>query len=135
MHATHPPDVVVDCAGGPPPAIFQNGAWNRTLTSMIVFDDTFVDENMRSGLAVGAEHRQRLHEWIPGSAGVALNRILQDCVARNEQHNRSLRAKADSIPAGVRGSLNADELCALQQRQDKRQYSGRFRGHLGNLGS
>jgi hypothetical protein len=34
LGATHPPHVVVDCTGGPPHAIFQNGAWNRTLANM-----------------------------------------------------------------------------------------------------
>jgi hypothetical protein len=34
---------------------------------MVVFDDTFVDQNVYSGLVVGAEHRQRLHELILGA--------------------------------------------------------------------
>jgi wobble nucleotide-excising tRNase len=42
--ATHPPHVVIDCTGGPPTAIFQANAWNRSQPNIIVFDDTFIDE-------------------------------------------------------------------------------------------
>ena len=31
LAAQHPPHVIIGCAGGPPEAMFQNGAWNRTL--------------------------------------------------------------------------------------------------------
>ena len=40
---------------------------------MVVFDDVFVDLNLYSGLVVGSDHRQNLHELIPGTQGVALN--------------------------------------------------------------
>jgi len=118
LAAAHPPHIVLDCTGGPPPAMFENGAWNRTLPNMVVFDDVFVDQNVCSGLAVEAEHRQRLHEWILGSQGVALNRTLQECVERVEELNRKLRAKADAIPAATRDGFSVDEFCALAARQD-----------------
>src|SRR5450759_690767 len=44
LAAPNPPQVVIECTGGPPPAIFQNGAWNRTMPDIEVFDDSFVDE-------------------------------------------------------------------------------------------
>src|SRR6266536_2985986 len=50
LTAQHPPHVIIDCDGGPPSAMFQNNAWNRTLLNMAVFDDTFVDDNVCSGL-------------------------------------------------------------------------------------
>jgi wobble nucleotide-excising tRNase len=107
------PHIVIDAVGGPPPAVFQNGAWNRTVPQMAVFDDTFVDENVCSGLVVQSEHRQNLHELILGAQGVALNQALVQCADTIEQHNRDLRAKADAIPAEARGGLTADDFCAL----------------------
>lgn len=118
LAAPLPPHVVINCDGGPPPAIFQNGVWNRALPELVVFDDAFVDENVCSGLVVEAEHRQRLHEWILGSQGVTLNRTLQDAVTRIEQHNRDLRTKGDAIPANIRGGLNVDHFCVLEQRAE-----------------
>lgn len=118
LASQNPPHVVIDCTGGPPPAVFENNAWNRTLPNLTVFDDTFVDQNVYSGLAVGSEHRQNLHELILGSQGVVLNNALQAAVAAVEEHNRVLRTKADAIPANMRGGLSVDEFCALSPRAD-----------------
>ena len=118
LSAQHPPHVVLSCSGGPPDAMFDNNAWNRSLPDMVVFDDVFVDENLYSGLAVGSGHRQNLHELILGSQGVALNQQVQAFVAQIESHNAALRAKAAAIPAEVRGTLSVDDFCALQDRPD-----------------
>src|SRR5712692_12040588 len=49
LAAQHPPHVVLDCDGGPPTAMFQNNAWNRTPPNLVVFDDLLVDQNVYSG--------------------------------------------------------------------------------------
>jgi len=113
LAAAHPPHVILDCAGGPPAAIFQNGTWSRQLSNIVLFDDLFVDENVCSGLAVNPQHRQNLHELILGAQGVTLNLTLQACVQRIEQHNTALRIKAAAIPASERGPFSVDDFCAL----------------------
>lgn len=118
LAAAHAPHIVVECTGGPPPAMFENGAWNRTLPDIAVFDDVFVDQNVCSGLAVDPAHRQNLHELILGSQGVALNRQLQQLVEQIERHNRTLRTRADAIPATARGNFTVDQFCELQPRAD-----------------
>lgn len=118
LGATQPPHVVLDCTGGPPAAMFQNNAWNRSVPNVAVFDDQFVDQNVYSGLAVGPEHRQNLHELILGARGIALNQDLQERVAQIEAHNSQLRTKGNAIPAAERGSLSIDDFCALQFRTD-----------------
>ena len=114
LAAIHTPHVILECAGGPPAAMFQNNAWNRSLTQISVFDDEFVDDNVCSGLEVAPDHRQKLHELILGSQGVSLNRAVQTHIASIEQHNRDLRTKADAIPTALRGTLSVDAFCALQ---------------------
>lgn len=118
LAAQHPPHVVLDCAGGPPSAMFQNNAWNRTLPNMVVFDDVFVDQNVYSGLAVGTEHRQNLHELILGAQGVTLIQQLQRLVSQIETHNAALRTKGAAIPSEGRGTLTIDEFCVLLARAD-----------------
>ena len=59
LAAIHTPHVILECAGGPPAAMFQNNAWNRSLTQISVFDDEFVDDNVCSGLEVAPDHRQK----------------------------------------------------------------------------
>lgn len=118
LAAQHPPHVILDCNGGPPPAIFENNSWNRTLSDIVVFDDVFIDENVHSGLTVEAHHRQNLHELILGAQAVALSERLQALVAQIETHNTALRAKERAIPAADRGSFSMDEFCALPTRSD-----------------
>jgi wobble nucleotide-excising tRNase len=118
LSAANPPHVVLDCDGGPPAAMFQDGAWNRSVPQIAVFDDVFIDENVCSGLAVEPEHRQHLHELILGAQGVALNRQLQGLVDRIEAHNAELRTKAAAIPAAERGTLSVDQFCGLPARDD-----------------
>jgi len=118
LAAQHPPHVVLECSGGPPAAIFENNAWNRTLTNLVVFDDVFIDQNVHSGLAVQAHHRQNLHELILGAQAVALSRQLQERVARIETHNTELRTKERAIPVAARGPYSVDDFCALPARPD-----------------
>jgi wobble nucleotide-excising tRNase len=118
LGATHPPHVVVECSGGPPDAIFENAAWNRTLANISIFDDTFVDDNVFSGLSVEVGHRQNLHELILGERGVVLGQHLQDTVAKIEAHNAQLRTLGAEIPEHVRPSLSIDAFCNLPSRPD-----------------
>lgn len=113
LAAQHPPHVIISCAGNPPDAMFQNGAWNRTLPDVVIFDDVFVDENVYSGLVVESDHRQHLHELILGAQGVALNQQLQAHIARIEEHNREIRRLGGEIPANERGTLTIDQFCEL----------------------
>src|SRR3546814_13586632 len=85
-----------------------NGAWNRSLPNVAVFDDIFIDENVYSGLSVDTEHRQRLHELILGVRGVALNDELRRELVRIEEHNAELRVRGAAIPAEARGTLASD---------------------------
>jgi wobble nucleotide-excising tRNase len=115
LAAAHPPHVVLDCDGGPPDAMFQSGAWNRTLPRLALFDDVFVDANIHSGLAVDARHRQNLHELVLGARGVDLSRQLLGLVERIEQHNRALREAAAAIPESVREGFSLDDFCTLAE--------------------
>ncbi|MDO8750943.1 MAG: AAA family ATPase [Dehalococcoidia bacterium] len=118
LGSQNPPHVVLDFDSGPPSAVFQNSRWNTTLPNMKIFDDVFVDQNVSSGLALGPEHRQKLHELILGAQGVTLNQRLQQLVSSVEEHNAALKAKSGAIPASERGSLSVDDFCALPPRAD-----------------
>jgi wobble nucleotide-excising tRNase len=117
LGAPNPPHVVVDTGAGAP-AVFQNGAWTRTATEIVVFDDNFVADNVCSGIEVGATHRQNLHELIVGAQGIALARALQAEVDHIEAHNRDLRERENAIPAQTRGNLSVDAFCALNMIAD-----------------
>ncbi|CAG9184093.1 AAA family ATPase [Cupriavidus respiraculi] len=112
LGSQHPPHLVLAPRAGPP-LVFQNGTWSTTLPGIAVFDDHFVAQNVCAGVEIGPSHRQNLHELILGAQGVALNAALQAHVARIEEHNRTLRALSDAIPAEARGVMAVDAFCAL----------------------
>jgi wobble nucleotide-excising tRNase len=118
LASQHPPHVVLGCDGAPVESIFQGGQWNRTYPDLLIFDDVFVDENVHSGLAIAAEHRQKLHEVVLGAQGVELSRRIHELVRRVEEHNRALREKAGAIPETERGGLSVDDFCALEARPE-----------------
>lgn len=120
LGAANSPHIVIR-GNGNATAMFQNGVWQQRFGQVFVFDDNFVAENICSGLKVETDHRQNLHELIIGGLGVALNRTLQDAVARIEQHNRELQNRGAAIPADLRGNLTVDAFCALAPRQDVEQ--------------
>ena len=112
------PFIVLASSAGPPPFIFQDGAWNQPLSDLIIFDDHFVNENVYSGLVVEASHRQKLHELVIGSDGVALNRQLQNYVDRIEAHTTELRNRQNAIPARDLGGYGIDAFCDLPVERD-----------------
>jgi wobble nucleotide-excising tRNase len=113
LSSQHAPKVIVDCSGGPPLAIFDQGAWNRTLPNVAIFDDAFVDANMYSGLTVEPEHRQRLHELVLGTQGVGLHRRVEELAAEIELHNQELRRRSGEIPVTAMQGYSIDAFCAL----------------------
>jgi wobble nucleotide-excising tRNase len=115
LSAQQDPHVVVDCTGGPPPAVFEKGAWNRTLANVAIFDDAFVDGNVHSGLNVESEHRQNLHELVLGAQGVTLQRNLDDFTGKMSAHNTELRERGAKIPAA---GMGVDAFCALPATPD-----------------
>ena len=118
LGSENPPHVVLECRDEPSSLMFQDGAWNKTLPGLKIFDDVFVDENVHSGLDVDAQHRQNLHELILGDQGVELNRRLQKLVSRVSEHTTALEQKARAIRQEERGGLSVDDFCALTKLQD-----------------
>jgi wobble nucleotide-excising tRNase len=75
LGASNLPHVVIKADGQS--YTFQNGAWSNALSDISIFDDHFVSENVCSGLEIGTDHKQNLHELILGSQGIDLNNQLK----------------------------------------------------------
>ena len=113
LGSSHFPHVVLESDGNPSMVMFQNGAWNRQMANIRIFDDDFIDKNIYSGLHVDAKHRQQLHNLIIGEEGVALQRRIEKLVSRISDHNTQLQDKAKAIPPHIRGTFTVDEFCDL----------------------
>ena len=118
LGSTNPPQVVLERHEPPSTLMFKNGAWTNSLPELKIFDDTFIDENVYSGLSVGSQHRQNLNELILGDQGVTLNSQLQELVSRIGQHNKDLDEKEKAIPKGALFGFSVDEFCALNALPD-----------------
>jgi wobble nucleotide-excising tRNase len=111
LNSTNAPHVVITASGT---HIFQNGTWTQTYPDILIFDDAFVSRNVCSGIEVGSDHRQNLHELILGEQGVSLNATLQAHVTEVEDHNRALTTKSAKIPAVELNGLTVDVFCNLK---------------------
>ena len=118
LGSQHPPKVVLTWQGEPADVIFQDRKWNVTFPNLKVFNDNFVDENVYSGLDVGAHHRQNLHELILGDQGVALHRRRGVLVTRVVEHNTAIAEKGKAIPVKELFGLQIDEYCTLTELPD-----------------
>jgi wobble nucleotide-excising tRNase len=116
LGSANPPHIVLKTAGAT--IQFQNGAWETQLDNIRVFDDTFVNENIYSGLSVDNSHKQNLHGLIIGAQGILLNLKLQTEVNKVEQHIRDLRIKMSAIPNPTIFSMTLEEFLKLQPHSD-----------------
>jgi hypothetical protein len=116
IDATEQPDVILDSDAGT--LIFRDGRWSTPGPKVAIFDDTFVADNVHSGMAVDGSHRQQLHDLIIGARGVSLNKTLQEEIARNEQHIKTLAKGGDLIPKRLRGDMAPDKFCDIQAIPD-----------------
>lgn len=112
------PHVVIQADVAPNTFVFENNAWNHTYPLISVFDDTFVVENVYSGLEVTANHRQNLHGIILGSEGVNLAQRVDALTSYVTDLNTRIRDAANAIPTAVRGDLTVDQFCQLPVRQN-----------------
>lgn len=95
-------------------AIFNNGAWTRTVPHIAIFDATFVSENVHSGDVVDIEHRRSLYSVIVGEQGVRLAKQIDDLDGKIRSKNTDIREKAAALQTHAPG-MTADAFVALEQ--------------------
>ena len=79
--------------------IFSDGAWNTTLPDIVIFDATFVSENVFSGDSVGIGHKRNLYRVIVGRDGVTLAKTIESLDDASRTKAAEIRRKADLIQA------------------------------------
>lgn len=86
-------------------ARFANGAWNRTLPDISIFDGTFVAENVYSGDVVDTDQRRNLYRVIIGHEGVALaeeeSRLTAEARTKTTEITASGRVIQQHVPNGM----------------------------------
>ncbi|MFY9558604.1 MAG: AAA family ATPase [Terriglobales bacterium] len=94
-------------------AIFNNGAWNRTVPEIAIFDAMFVSENVHSGDVVDIEHRRSLYSVIVGEQGVKLAKQVDDLDEKVRSKSTEIREKAAALQVHASG-MSVEEFLDVQ---------------------
>jgi wobble nucleotide-excising tRNase len=97
---------------------FDGTTWTMTRPEVYVFDEHFVDENVHSGLAVSASHRQGVHELVLGTEGVQFQKRVEEITQEISEINITIREKTAELPRETLHGLDVETFCALQPRAD-----------------
>lgn len=114
IDSDQPPHVNVLCAnaGGNAAVVLENGAWTGTPPEILVFDPTFVEDNVYSGQEVRADHRQQLLQFALGTDAVKLERKVADLTKVIADEQRKVSEAQKRIQAHSK-TLTVDQFVML----------------------
>lgn len=115
--AQQEPHVILEC-DDLPTVMFQDGHWPDKRPLVKVFDESFVTDNVYSGLDIGPKHRQNLHDFVLGRQGVTLSLNRKKLAQGIEQCNKDMGIAEDAVPDSRRGGLTMDRFCDLDRVPD-----------------
>lgn len=112
------PHVVITTDRGSKAICYKDNSWSGSLPKIVVFDDTFIEENVYSGLTVSPRQRQHLHDLILGPQAVQLQKRLDEAVEKIESLNSEIRGLESFLKPYLMDSLSYEEFCALPNDSD-----------------
>lgn len=81
LGAINNPKVVLSFTDEQNDIVFENGAWSKIKSNILIFDEKFVNDNIFSGLVVQSPQRQGLHGLIVGAhASTTLSLIVAQII-------------------------------------------------------
>jgi wobble nucleotide-excising tRNase len=92
---------------------FRNGAWSAPLPDILVFDTTFISENVYTGDIVDASHRRNLYAILIGAANVAAARRINDIDTESRQVSADISKVEASIRERMHGPYRLERFVAL----------------------
>lgn len=116
LSAATPPEVELLLDTGK--ATFRKGTWDLSMPEFLVYDGTFIAENVYAGDVVDLEQRRNLYRVIVGKEGMGL--ALEEQRLANESRNRSseMNATEKAIKSHVPAGLKIEEFISLPQDDD-----------------
>lgn len=121
LGSSQSPHIVIQSDAPAGQFVFERNAWNQSHPTLSIFDDVFVAENVYSGLEVQPSHRQKFHEFILGSRGVALARRVDQLTTEIVELNSQILQASAKISTALRGNLTVDQFCELVTRPNVEQ--------------
>lgn len=96
-------------------ARFANGAWDRNVPDIAIFDNIFINENVFAGDAVDTEQRRNLFRIIVGSEGVGMTRRLKELDSEITDTNTKIRNARGEIQLRIPRDVGFEAFLALDE--------------------
>jgi wobble nucleotide-excising tRNase len=110
------PHVDVLSAGGK--LTFTGNAWTANYGNLVVFDSTYVTENVYSGDSVEHDHKKRLYQVSIGKQGVELAKKVTELDAKSRELAGKLTASAKSLSKNFPEGMTLEQFLALAKDDD-----------------
>ena len=82
--------------------VFRNQSWTKTIPEIVIFDSTFIAQNIYSGESVTGSHRTNLLQVIVGEIGVSLMRVIKELTESIDRKNFELKEIEERIDLDFR---------------------------------
>ncbi|MGY0341742.1 hypothetical protein [Xylella fastidiosa] len=86
----------------------HHGDWTGTPPDILIFDATFVDDNVYSGQEVRPEHRQKCLQFVLGAESVKLEREIDKLTKEIKDEHRNIKEIEQRIRAYSKNMPIAD---------------------------
>jgi len=93
--------------------LFKNGIWDSPADGIVVFDMTFINENVYSGIYVEHDHKRNLYRFIVGETGVKLANAVDDLDVKIRTTNDEIKSKEKQVQPHILGKLEVKKFCDL----------------------
>ena len=97
---------------------FTGESWSTTYPSIMIFDDTFVAENVHSGQMVEIDHRRNLYRVIIGEQGVRLAEKEATLAQQSRKKTSEITTTAKAIQSHIPAGMKFDTFIALPPNPD-----------------
>jgi wobble nucleotide-excising tRNase len=113
LGAAEPPEVQLLTASGI--RTFRNGAWTTAHPNILVFDGTYVRENIFAGDVVDTEHRRNLYRVIIGAQGVTLAATLDGLDGQSRDKTTEIRNNRNQMQRFLPQGMTPEAFIALAE--------------------
>ena len=96
-------------------ANFINGAWDKTIPNIAIFDKTFIHENVFTGDYIDHEHKRNLYRIIVGKQGVELAKKVEGLNEMIKKSNPNLKIKKDAVESHVPKGMSIEDFITLHK--------------------
>lgn len=93
--------------------IFKTGIWDSPANGIVVFDTTFINDNVYSGVYVEHDHKRNLYRFIVGETGVKLANAVDEFDLKIRTANDEIKSKEKQVQPHISGKLEVKKFCDL----------------------